>query len=158
MANEGIEVIQANNRRVAAAKKAAALTARNLHAAKLAVEVAQKEHDEATKELKDAEKSQKAAQEKWEVVDLVEDDEKLPNTKSIEGRKKRAGVLSVSQAIVSKKVRSDSEFAEEITVEGCGVAEANGIYKRNGYCDEVPKYSKRGISFYEGNPVHFMLF
>ena len=65
MANEGSEVIKANNRRVATAKKAAALTARNLQAAqkaedaaqkaleaaKTAKKVALKEHDEASEEL-----------------------------------------------------------------------------------------------------------
>eukprot|EP00956_Cyclotella_meneghiniana_P016518 scaffold26080_cov43-Cyclotella_meneghiniana.AAC.7 len=89
MTNEGIEVIQANNRRVATAKKATALTAKNLQAAKKAgdeaqkllelaqkaveaakksIELATKDHDETTKELKEAENSQEAAQKKWEVV------------------------------------------------------------------------------------------
>lgn len=55
MAKEGIEVIQANNHRVAAAKKAVAWTAQNLQAANVAlkaarktVEAAQKTHVEAT--------------------------------------------------------------------------------------------------------------
>ena len=89
MANEGTEVIHANNRRVATAKKATALTAKNLQAAKKAgdeaqkllelaqkaveaakksIELATKDHDETTKELKEAGNSQVAAQKKWEVV------------------------------------------------------------------------------------------
>ena len=89
MANEGTEDIHANNQRVATAKKATALTAKNLQAAKKAgdeaqkllelaqqaveaakksIELATKDHDETTKELKEAENSREAAQKKWEVV------------------------------------------------------------------------------------------
>ena len=170
MAREGIEVIQANNRRVAAAKKAAALTAKNLQAAKDALEAAQRDHDEATEELKDAEESQKAAQRKWEVVDLVEDDdddEEQPESST--GSKKRAEASSDSAANASKKVRSNStvaqevlarsdiNVADEITVEGCGVAGANGSYKR--YCNNrygAPQYSKEGQ--YKGEDVRFEIY
>lgn len=170
MANEGTEVIHANNRRVATAKKATALTAKNLQAAKEAGDVAQEtldaaqkvveaaqkgleaakktieeataDHDKAAEELKDAEKSQEAAQKKWEVVDLVKEDEEQP--KSSSGSKKRAGASSDSKANASKKVRSD--IPKEVTVEGCGVSEVNGIYKR--IIDDdgrgAPRYFKTG--------------
>ena len=152
MANEGIEVIHANNRRVAAAKKTVDLTARSLQAAKLAVEAAQKNYNVATKELKDAEKSQKAAQEKWEVVDLVEDDEQKP--KSNYGSKKRVGVSSISEVNnASKKARSDSNIPKEVLVEGCGVAGVNGIYKRDGEYNGSPQYIKEGE--YKGDDVMF---
>eukprot|EP00956_Cyclotella_meneghiniana_P016519 scaffold26080_cov43-Cyclotella_meneghiniana.AAC.8 len=187
MANEGIEVIQANNRRVAAAKKAAAGTERNLQAAKKAedmaqealdaaqkvveaankgleaakktvdtakktIQVATKEHAEAAEELKDAEKSQEAAQKKWEVVDLVEEDEEKP--KSSSGSKKRVG-LSSSEANATKKVRSDSNVPEEVLVEGCRLAEVNGIYKRIVDYDGSPQYSKEGR--YKGEDVKFQI-
>ena len=149
MAKEGIEVVQANNHRVAAAKKAVAWTAQNLQAANVSlkaarktVEAAQKTHIEAAKELKDAEQSQKAALKKWEVIDLFQDDEEMP--KSSDDSKKRAEVPSDSEANVSKKVRSDSDFAEEVTVEGCGLAEVNGTYKRDGNRCGSPRYSKKG--------------
>ena len=121
MANEGIAVVQTNNRRVAAAKKAAAGTARNLQAAikagdvarqaleaaQKAIEVSRKEHDEATKEAKNAEQSQKAAQMKWEVVDLIDEDDNEEKLKSDNGSKKRLGESSSdSQVRASKKVRS----------------------------------------------------
>ena len=162
MAKEGSEVIQANNRRVSTAKKAAALTARNLQAAKLAleaaqktVEAAQKDHNEATDELKDAEQSQKAALKKWEVVDLVEDDEE--KTKSSNGGKKRSGVPSDSEANnAGKKVKSDSDIPEEVLVEGCGVAGVNGTYKRDTYCHGSLLYSKNGQ--WKGQDVRFDIF
>ena len=44
----------------------------------------------------------------------------------------------------------------EVTVQDCGVQSINGVYKRVGHCDNVPKYSKVGL--YEGNSVDFMLF
>eukprot|EP00956_Cyclotella_meneghiniana_P009985 scaffold13791_cov36-Cyclotella_meneghiniana.AAC.2 len=167
MAKEGIEVIQANNRRVAAAKKAAAGTARNLQMAKKAgdlaqgaleaaqkaleaaqktIEVATKEHDEASEELKDAERSQKAALKKWEVVDLVEEDEeKLKNSNDISNSTKRAGVFSDSETNTNnKQIKSGSKIATEITVEGCGISEINGNYKRNVYYEGTPMYWKKG--------------
>eukprot|EP00956_Cyclotella_meneghiniana_P004050 scaffold4911_cov47-Cyclotella_meneghiniana.AAC.8 len=193
MAKEGIEVIQANNRRVAAAKKAAALTAKHLQAAKVAleaaqkaVEAAQKDHDEAAEELKDAEQSQTAAQKKWEVVDLVQDDEEqekncsdckkrsdvssdseanedkgliIHNDRPKRGRKLVSDVVRPSQqrlsveeggtqAVIgynaSEKAKSDSNIPEEITVEGCGLAEANGTYKRNVDFGGAPQYFKQG--------------
>ena len=140
MANEGVEVLEANNHRVATAKKAAAITARNLQGAKTAlaaaqkaIEVAQNEDDQATEELKDAEQSLKAAQKQWEVVDLVEDD----NGEELEGSngsKKRSGASTDMRVNASKKIRSDSDsdVPEELLLEGCAVAEINGIYKRNG--------------------------
>lgn len=73
--NEGSGEIEANDRRVATAKKAVALTARNAEAARKALEVAQKEHHDAQEELKEAEKSQKAAHKKWEVVNLADDND-----------------------------------------------------------------------------------
>ena len=169
MAKEGSEVIQANNRRVAAAKKAAALTARNLQAAKLALEAAQKtvqaaqkaveasqkDHNEATDELKDAEQSQKAAQKKWEVVDHVEDDEE--KTKSSNRGKKRSGVPSDSESNnAGKKFKSDSDIPKEVLVEGCGVAGVNGTYKRDTYCHGSLLYSKTGQ--WKGQDVRFDIF
>eukprot|EP00956_Cyclotella_meneghiniana_P003386 scaffold4079_cov44-Cyclotella_meneghiniana.AAC.11 len=134
MANEGVEVevLEANNHRVATAKKAVALTKRNLQAANFALEaarkaahkaikaakksvdVAQKEDDEANEELQDAKRSLKAAQKKWDVVDLVEEDEE------------------------------DPDAPEEIIVKGCGVAEVNGTYKRIGDYQGAPRYSRKG--------------
>ena len=65
--------------------KAAALAARNLQAAKIfleaaqkAIAAAQKNHDEAVEESKDAKQPQKSAQKKWEVVDLVQDAGEMP--------------------------------------------------------------------------------
>ena len=161
MAREGIEVIQANNRRVAAAKKAAALTAKNLQAAKVAleaaqkaVEAAQKDHDEAAEELKDAEESQKAAQKKWEVVDLVQDDEE--QAKNCSDSKNRSDVSSDSAANANKKARTDSDITEEITVEGCGIAEVNGTYTRDRDLNNFPRYSKEGL--WEGKIVMFEIY
>ena len=165
MTNEGSEVIQASNRRVAAAKKADAGAARNLQganaalkAAQKAVEAAQKDHDEATKELKDAEQSQKTAQQKWEVVDLVQDDEDGDDEekrKSSNEKKKRAEASSDSKAKAVKKARSDFKYPEEVTVEGCGVAEVNGIYKRDGWIHGAPQYLKEGQ--WEGEDVKFRI-
>jgi ubiquitin carboxyl-terminal hydrolase 9/24 len=45
---------------------------------------------------------------------------------------------------------------EEMIVSGCGIADINGLYKKIGHCDEVPKYSKMGR--WEGNEVDFLLF
>eukprot|EP00956_Cyclotella_meneghiniana_P003384 scaffold4079_cov44-Cyclotella_meneghiniana.AAC.9 len=156
MANEGVEVLEANNRRVETAKKAAALTARNLQAAKNTVEVATKEHDEATKELKDAEQSLKAAQKQWEVVDL-EDDDKGEKPEGNNDSKKRSGASTDLLANASKKVRSDSDsdVPEELLVEGCGVAEVNGTYKRNGDFHGAPRYFKEGQ--WEGEDVEFVI-
>eukprot|EP00956_Cyclotella_meneghiniana_P040568 scaffold199301_cov33-Cyclotella_meneghiniana.AAC.2 len=154
MAKEGIEVIRANNRRVATAKKATALTAKNLQAAKKAgdkavesaqktIESATKDHDETTKELKDAEKSQEAAQKKWEVVDLVEEDEEKQNSSS--GSKKRAGASSDSEIDSNKKIRSISDIPNEIIVSGCGLVEVNGTYKRDvNIWSHARSYSKEG--------------
>eukprot|EP00956_Cyclotella_meneghiniana_P040569 scaffold199301_cov33-Cyclotella_meneghiniana.AAC.3 len=149
MAKEGIEVIQANNRRVAAAKKAAAWAAQNLQAAKEAAH-------QATEELKDAEKAQEAALKKWEVVDLVEVDKDREKPMSSNASKKRAGESSDLKVNASKKVKSDSLIPEEITVEGCGVAELNGIYKRVcNYCG-APKYLKEGR--WKGEYVWFVVY
>lgn len=55
----------------------------------------------------------------------------------------------------------DSRFGQdiiynEIVVEGCGISEINGVYKRCGHCDDAPKYSKTGL--WDGREEDFMLF
>eukprot|EP00804_Cyclotella_cryptica_P003558 CCRYP_002177-RA/>CCRYP_002177-RA protein AED:0.41 eAED:0.41 QI:129/1/1/1/1/1/3/997/378 len=55
----------------------------------------------------------------------------------------------------------DSRFGQEmiyneILVEGCGIPDINGVYKRCGHCDDVPKYSKTGV--WDGREEDFMLF
>lgn len=53
----------------------------------------------------------------------------------------------------------DSRFEQsvnEVHVQGCGIRDINGLYKRCGHCDEVPKYSKTGL--WEGREEDFMLF
>ncbi|KAL7554446.1 hypothetical protein ACHAWF_017892 [Thalassiosira exigua] len=44
----------------------------------------------------------------------------------------------------------------EMVVEGCGVSEINGIYKRSGHYDDVPKYSR--TTRYNGRDEEFSLF
>ena len=45
---------------------------------------------------------------------------------------------------------------DEIIVEGCGIDEINGVYKRQGSNDDVPKYVHSGR--YNGNDEEFTLF
>lgn len=76
------------------------------------------------------------------MVDLVEDD----NGEELEGSNgsmKRSRASTDPQVNASKKVRSDSDsdVSDELLVEGCGVAEVNGTYKRNGDCLGAPQYS-----------------
>eukprot|EP00956_Cyclotella_meneghiniana_P022766 scaffold43428_cov22-Cyclotella_meneghiniana.AAC.2 len=155
MTNEGSEVIQASNRRVATAKKAAAGAVRNLRAAKIAfkaarnaVEVAKRECNEASEELKNVEQSQEAVLKKWEVVDLVEegedDDDDDETLKCSNKSKKRAAASSDLQIIQNKRVRSISDNPDEIILSGCGVSEANGTYERDGDHNGSPRYSKKG--------------
>eukprot|EP00956_Cyclotella_meneghiniana_P026093 scaffold55624_cov22-Cyclotella_meneghiniana.AAC.1 len=112
------------------------------------IKVATKEHDEAAEKLNNAEQSQKDVQEKWDVIDLVQDVEDESNSKK--GTKKRAG-LSSSEANANKKSRSDSNILEEILVEGCGLAEVNGSYKRVGF-----EYWKEGQ--FKGEDVRFQIY
>lgn len=51
--------------------------------------------------------------------------------------------------------RLDPMF-DEVSVEGCGIQDINGVYVRSGHCDEVPRYSKQGK--WDGKEVDFMLF
>ena len=45
-----------------------------------------------------------------------------------------------------RALNNSSNDVEEITVEGCGVAEVNGVYKRKGpKNDKAPVYTKRGV-------------
>ena len=45
---------------------------------------------------------------------------------------------------------------DDIIVEGCGIEAMNGLYKRQGACDNVPKYVNSGR--YNGNDEEFTLF
>ena len=45
---------------------------------------------------------------------------------------------------------------ETVHVQDCGVSDINGLYTKNGYCDDVTKYIKPGM--WEGQAVDFMLF
>ena len=48
------------------------------------------------------------------------------------------------------------DFLFDFVVEGCGISELNGVYKRNGSCDNVPKYVRQ--CQYNGNDEEFTLF
>jgi len=50
----------------------------------------------------------------------------------------------------------DNEHTDEIMVEGCGIDEINGVYKRQGSNDDVPKYVHSGR--YNGNDEEFTLY
>ena len=146
--NEGSGEIEANDRRVATAKKAVALTARYVEAARKALEVAQKEHSDAQEELTEAETAQVAAQKKWEVVDLAEDDDNDEdkagdtinlvdnNAKKTEssGSTKRAATSAEDTSKKARRVSAeprDEAGPEEVVLEGCGVHEVNGTYKKD---------------------------
>eukprot|EP00956_Cyclotella_meneghiniana_P019178 scaffold32681_cov60-Cyclotella_meneghiniana.AAC.2 len=45
---------------------------------------------------------------------------------------------------------------QQVTVDGCGMPEINGVYKRDGIYDGVPCYSKPGQ--YEGNEVVYKIY
>ena len=53
-------------------------------------------------------------------------------------------------------LRSDDFSVDEMMVEGCGVEEINGIYKRSGAYDGVPKYVHEAR--YNGRDEEFSLF
>lgn len=54
--------------------------------------------------------------------------------------------------------RSDDEedLLQEVVVDGCGVLEINGVFLRNGSCDNVPKYTRR--THYRGREEEFSLY
>eukprot|EP00956_Cyclotella_meneghiniana_P026731 scaffold58490_cov20-Cyclotella_meneghiniana.AAC.2 len=96
MAKEGIEVIQANNHRVKAAKRAAAGTARNLEAAKKAgdvaqkaLEAAQKAVEAANKGLEEAKKTADTAKKTIEAA-TTDHDEATKELKDAEDQNNRA--------------------------------------------------------------------
>ena len=62
----------------------------------------------------DVEAVKKATQEKWDVINLIVEDEE-----------------------------EDLDAAKEIIVKGCGLAEVNGSFKRDGDFEGAPQYSKK---------------
>ena len=50
----------------------------------------------------------------------------------------------------------DGSCVDEMIVEGCGIDAMNGLYKRQGSNDDVPKYVRPGR--YNGNDEEFTLF
>lgn len=53
--------------------------------------------------------------------------------------------------------RSDAlNMCNEVFVKDCGIPQINGTYRRDGFCDDVPKYTKREL--WEGKEETFMLF
>ena len=51
---------------------------------------------------------------------------------------------------------SDCDDCSGFVVEGCGISEMNGVYKRSGICDDVPKYVHQ--CQYQGRDEEFTLF
>ena len=51
---------------------------------------------------------------------------------------------------------SDCDDCASFVVEGCGISEINGVYKRNGSCDNVSKYVRQ--CQYNGNDEEFTLY
>lgn len=184
----GSEVIAANDRCLAASKKAVVHSVKHLKSAKAAlklaeealeaarkeVEGAQREHDDAEEDLRKAEECCKSAQERWDVIeipdeeDAVEDaeaDERKPacenktdttNTAESRNNKKRSERQEARDEL-RKKTKEEDNLPQEVEVEGCGVPEVNGVYKK-----VVPRssqvhsyYVREGM--WEGEKVKFYI-
>jgi hypothetical protein len=177
----GSEVIAANDRCLAASKKAVVHSAKHLKSAKAAlklaeealeaarkeVEDAKREHDDAEEDLRKAEECWKSAQERWDVIeipdeeDAVEDaeaDERKPasknktdTTNTAEFRNKKRSERQEAGDEVRKKTKEKYNLPQEVEVEGCGVPEVNGVYKKYGFS----YYVREGM--WEGEKVNFKI-
>ena len=103
------------------------------------VNEARREFREANADLEDSEKCLDAAHKKWEVVDLLDDDE--------DGESKKRRTVSYSPGSVppneiNLSSRSRSSVPREIKVGCCGISEVNGTYQILS-CGDIT-YSKEG--------------
>lgn len=56
----------------------------------------------------------------------------------------------------SRSDDDDDELVQEVVVEGCGVSEINGVFRRDGSSDNVSKYTRR--SHFMGREEEFSLY
>ena len=61
-----------------------------------------------------------------------------------------------AQRNVRARQQEEEEAESDWVVEGCGIDAINGVYKRDGESDNVPKYVRR--AHYNGREVEFCLF
>mmetsp|Transcript_16500 Transcript_16500/g.29928 ORF Transcript_16500/g.29928 Transcript_16500/m.29928 type:complete len:241 (-) Transcript_16500:1235-1957(-) len=178
---DGCRVMKEAEQRLAFAQESEKRTQGQLEAAKTQLKVAKTQLEVDQNEVKKKKSFLEETREKLQVIDVDEDDD----TESGDG--KRTGEVKLSPNHGSgKKARTDSNMAaasqpsvvpasdtsngeenvvEQIVVEGAGVSEVNGTYKRcqPSYHDfpfsldkNVPVYSKSGS--WKGNIVKFFIY
>mmetsp|Transcript_16501 Transcript_16501/g.29933 ORF Transcript_16501/g.29933 Transcript_16501/m.29933 type:complete len:251 (-) Transcript_16501:1214-1966(-) len=178
---DGCRVMKEAEQRLAFAQESEKRTQGQLEAAKTQLKVAKTQLEVDQNEVKKKKSFLEETREKLQVIDVDEDDD----TESGDG--KRTGEVKLSPNHGSgKKARTDSNMAaasqpsvvpasdtsngeenvvEQIVVEGAGVSEVNGTYKRcqPSYHDfpfsldkNVPVYSKSGS--WKGNAAKFSIY
>jgi hypothetical protein len=112
---------------------------KEIESMKQSIEAQSKKEIESIKE-ENAKLTQKVLSMQKEITGLKENDKSIEAEykKEIESTKKATGkkIASMQKAIAR---------LQDVCIEGCGIEEINGVYRRSGELNGYPKYSKKGL-------------
>ena len=103
-----------------------------MEAASHAKKDAESQVKQSQKDLKDATRFLETVEKRWEVIDVDDESRKRQRTISPVAGSGAAHGAAVDSGTIERKANNNAHSTvDEMTVDGCGISEINGIYKKS---------------------------